>query len=100
MLFEHEQQLNRIEQKVDRIMAAQDDINAAVSAINSFLSDLSSDVQAIQTELANGGGGTVDTSALNAAVAQLPAAQSALDALANPAPAPVTGGSGDAPVTQ
>jgi hypothetical protein len=84
VLFEHEQQLNRIEQKVDRIMAAQDDINAAVSALNSFLTDLSSDVAAIQAELAGGGGTPVDTSALNSAVAQLPAAQAAIDALANP----------------
>jgi chromosome segregation ATPase len=91
MLFEREQQLNRIEQrqvtieqKVDKIMAAQDDINAAVTALNSFLSDLSADVTAIQAELA-AGGTAVDTSALNTVVGQLPAAQSAIDALAHPA---------------
>ena len=82
MLFEHE--LQRIEGKVDQIMAAQDDINAAVTALTAFLTDLSTDVAAIKTELANGGGGTVDTSALNSVVGQLPAAQAALDALANP----------------
>jgi ABC-type transporter Mla subunit MlaD len=93
MLFE--QELNRIEhravnieQKVDQLMAAQDDINAAVTAINSFLTDLSTQVADIKAALAAGGGGTpADTSALNTAVGQLPAAQSAIDALAGP---PVT----------
>ena len=37
MLFEHEQQLNRIEGKVDQIMAAQDDINAANPVAPAFL---------------------------------------------------------------
>jgi ABC-type transporter Mla subunit MlaD len=93
MLFE--QELNRIEhralsieQKVDKLMAAQDDINAAVTAINSFLTDLSTQVADIKAALAAGGGGTpADTSALNTAVGQLPAAQAAIDALAGP---PVT----------
>jgi hypothetical protein len=92
VLFEHEQQLNRIEQrqlvieqKVDRIMAGQASIDAAVAALTPFLTDLSNDVSAIQAELANGGGTPVNTDALDAVVAQLPAAQAALDALANPA---------------
>jgi len=90
MLFEHEQQLNRIEEKVDKIMAAQDDINAAVTALDSFLTDLSNDVAAITQLLANGGT-PADTSALNTVIGQLPAAQAALDALANPpAAAPST----------
>jgi len=94
MLFE--QELNRIEhravsieQKVDQLMAAQDDINAAVTAINAFLTDLSSDVAAIKAQLAAGGTGTpADTTALNSVVAQLPAAQAAVDALAGPATPP------------
>jgi hypothetical protein len=88
MLFEHE--LQRIEGKVDQIMAAQDDINAAVTALTAFLTDLSTDVAAIKAQLANGGGGTVDTSALNSVVGQLPAAQAAVDALANPVTPPAS----------
>jgi hypothetical protein len=83
-----QQQLDRIERKADRIMAAQDDINAAVSAINAFLADLSADVTAIREQLASAGT-PPDTSALNTAVAQLPAAQSALDSIASGQP-PVT----------
>jgi hypothetical protein len=90
------------EQKVDRIMAAVDDIAAATSALTAgqselaaFLTDLSNDVVAIQAALNNGG--SPDTTALAAATAsfnttmtQLPAAQAAIDALANPTPpAPV-----------
>jgi hypothetical protein len=94
MLFEHEQQLARIEGKVDQIMAGQASIDAAVAALNPFLTDLSNDVAAIKAQLANGA--PVDTDALDAVIAQLPAAQAALDALASPpappqpAPAPVT----------
>jgi uncharacterized phage infection (PIP) family protein YhgE len=94
VLFEHEQQLNRIEQKVDAIMAAVEDIAAATAALNTgqaqlaaFLTDLSNDVNTISQN----GGAEPDTTALNEAVAaynataaQIPAAQSALDALANP----------------
>jgi hypothetical protein len=86
-----DEQLNRIEhrllsieQKVDDIMAGQASIDAAVTAFTAFLTDLSTDVAAIKTELANGG--TVDTTQLDALVAGLPAAQAALDALANPVP--------------
>jgi hypothetical protein len=87
---EHKQQLDRIEQKADAIMAAQDDINNAVSVLGPFLTDLSNDVAAIKALLEDGGT-PVDTSALNALVDQVPAAQAALDALANPpAAAPVT----------
>jgi hypothetical protein len=97
MLFEHEQQLNRIEQKVDAIMAGQASIDAAVTAINSFLTDLSADVTAIKAEI--DAGGTVSTDALDAAVAQLPAAQAAIDALAHPAP-PTSASASAATVTQ
>jgi hypothetical protein len=109
MLFEHE--LQRIEGKVDQIMAAQDDINTAVTALTAFLTDLSTDVAAIKTALANAGV-TVDTSALNTVVGQLPAAQAAVDALANPVtpptsasavtstPAPAFRPFGNGPVTQ
>jgi hypothetical protein len=86
MLFEHE--LQRIEGKVDQIMAAQDDVNAAVSALTAFLTDLSTDVAAIKAQPTDGG--TVDTSALNSVVGQLPAAQAALDALANPVTPPTS----------
>jgi hypothetical protein len=87
--MEH-QTLARIEGKLDQLMATQDDINAAVTAGNAFLTDLSTQVAAIKARLAAGGTGTpADTTALNALVAQLPAAQSAIDALAGaPAPAP------------
>jgi ABC-type transporter Mla subunit MlaD len=82
--------LARIEGKVDQLMAAQDDINAAVTAVNSFLTDLSTQVADIKAALAAGGGGTpVDTSALNTAVGQFPAAQAALDALAPQPSGPV-----------
>ena len=91
-MMEHEI-LRRIEQKADLIMAAQDDINNAVTAVNAFLADLSSQVAAIRAQLASGTGtgtGTpADTSALNTAVAQLPAAQAAIDALTAGTP-PVT----------
>lgn len=82
------ERLEQIERKVDRIMAAQDDINAAVTAINDLLTALSTDVQAITAIIEAGGGTPVDTSALNTAVAQLPAAQAAVDALAVPPSAP------------
>jgi hypothetical protein len=88
MLFEHEQQLNRIEQKVDQIMAGQASIDAAVAALTPFLTDLSADVAAIKTLLANDQ--PVSTDALDAVIAQLPAAQAALDALANPTPPPTS----------
>jgi len=91
-MFDHvdRETLHRIEQKVEKIMAAQDDINTAVSTLTAFLGDLSAQVQAIQAKLAAGGGGTpADTSALNAVVAQVPAAQAAIDALAGSGPAPV-----------
>ena len=91
MFDEEHQLLQRIEQKVDSLMAAQDDINAAVTALGSFLADLSTQVQAIAALLAESGGTPVDTSALNTVIAQLPAAQAAVDALtAPPAPAPVS----------
>jgi hypothetical protein len=96
MLFE--QQLSRIEhrlvaveQKEDIIMAGQASVDAAVAALTPFLTDLSSDAAAIKAQLA-AGGVPVNTDALDAVVAQLPAAQAALDALANPTP-PVTSAS-------
>lgn len=78
------ERLERIEERLTRIMSAQDDINAAVTAINGFLTDLSADVQKITALLEAGGGTPADTSALNTAVGELPAAQAAVDALANP----------------
>lgn len=84
MSIEHD--LERIERKVNKIMAAQDDIKAATDAINSFLSDLSAQVSKISAALSAGGGTPADTSALNAAVAQFPAVQAAVDALTPAAP--------------
>jgi hypothetical protein len=85
-MFEQEHQiaqaLQRIEEKVDKLMAAQDDVDAAVTALTSFLSDLSTQVQAIGTIL-TADGTPVDTTALNNVVAQIPAAQAAVDALAS-----------------
>jgi hypothetical protein len=88
MEYETRERLIRIEEKVDLLMAGQASIDAAVTAFTSFLTDLSNDVAAIKTELANGG--TVDTTQLDALVANLPAAQAALDALANPTPPPAS----------
>ena len=70
--------------RLDKIMAAQDDINAAVTAVTGLLTDiqgqvatLATDLQQIQALLASGQ--TVDTSALDAAVANVAGIQSALD---------------------
>lgn len=69
-------------------MAAQDDINTAVSALQAFFTDLVAAVAEIKAELA-AQAPTVDTSALNPLVAQIPALQASVDALeAPPAPAP------------
>jgi hypothetical protein len=98
MLFEHEQRLIRIEQKVDQIMAGQASIDAAVAALTPFLTDLSADVAAIKALLADGQ--PVSTDALDAVIAQLPAAQAALDALAGgpvPPPASATSTAGTVP---
>jgi hypothetical protein len=94
MLFEHE--LQRIEGKVDQIMAGQASIDAAVTAFTEFLTDLSADVAAIKAQLADGG--TVDTTALDSVVGQLPAAQAALDALAHPVTPPPSSASAVTPV--
>jgi|HubBroStandDraft_5_1064220.scaffolds.fasta_scaffold07161_4 DNA-binding FrmR family transcriptional regulator len=85
------QRLDVIEGKVDTLMSAQSDVDAAVAALNEFLSDVAEQITAIQAEL-TADGTPVDTSALNAVIAQVPAVQEALDALApattTPAPAP------------
>jgi hypothetical protein len=67
-------------------MAAQDDINAAVTAIQAVTADLVSAVTNIQAEIA-ALGTSVDTSALNAAIAPLQAVQAQVDALETPPPA-------------
>jgi hypothetical protein len=68
-------------------MTAQDDINAAVAEDNTLLADLTTQTaaiaaaqQAFATEIANLQSQGVDTSALDAANAQLAAAQAPLDA--------------------
>ena len=76
--------LNELNRKADHIMAAQDDINAAVAAIQAFFTDLGTAVADIKTELA-AVAPSVDTTALNALVEQLPAVQASVDALEVPA---------------
>jgi hypothetical protein len=91
-MFDHvdREALHRIEEKVEKIMAGQQSIDNAVAVLGPFLSDLSTQVQAISAKLAAGGGAAVDTTALDTVIAQIPAAQAAVDALAAPAAAPVT----------
>lgn len=76
--------LNR---KADKIMTAQDDINAAVAEDTSLLADLTTQTQAIgaaqaafAAEIASLQSQGVDTSGLDAANAQMAAAQAPLDA--------------------
>jgi ubiquinone biosynthesis protein UbiJ len=73
--------LETIDGKLDVLMTAQSDVDAAVAALNSFLSDVATQVTDIAAALAAGGGTPVDTTALNAVIAQVPAVQAALDAL-------------------
>lgn len=82
--------LDQINGKLDKIMTAQDDVNAAVAAIQAFLADLGAAVTNIQAELANVAP-AVDTTALNALVAQLPAVQASVDALESPVTPPPAG---------
>jgi hypothetical protein len=71
-------------------MTAQDDVNTADAAIAAFLTALSGIVAQLNATLAAGSGqAPVDTTQLNQLVAQLPAAQAALEALVV-VPAPVT----------
>lgn len=88
----HHHMLIRIIENQEKIMAAQDDINAAVSAVQAVTADLTSaasniqaEVASLNSQLAAAGSATVDTSALNAAIAPLQAAQAAVDALETPA---------------
>jgi hypothetical protein len=84
-LIEFRQRFHRIDQTLEKIMSAQTDINSAVTAIQNLLTDVSgnvttilADVKALQAALASGQ--TVDTTALDAAVADIAAVQSSLDA--------------------
>lgn len=104
----HHAMLIRIIENQEKIMTAQDDINAAVTAIQAVTSDLVSAAGNIQTEIANlnsqlaaAGQPQVDTTALNAAIAPLQAAQKAVDALETPASTtpPAPGSGTPAPVT-
>lgn len=85
----HHAMLIRIIENQEKIMAAQDDINAAVSAVQAVTADLTSAASNIQAEIAalQAAGVTVNTTALDAAIAPLQAAQAAVDALET---APVT----------
>jgi chromosome segregation ATPase len=80
------EQLDRIEQQQETIMTSQDDINAATTELTSAVTDvqgqvgqLGTDFTAIQAEIANLQSSGVDTSALNAAVAQAQSTLSGLD---------------------
>jgi hypothetical protein len=73
--------LDDIGRKLDTLMSAQADVNAAVAALNTFLTDVSN----LLAALAAGGGAAVDTTALNAVIAQLPAVQAAVVAATPPA---------------
>jgi len=74
---------------IGELMAAQDDINAATQAFQGVLTDLQAQAATLVTDLAEiqaavAAGQPVDTSALNAVVANAQAVQSALDtAVAN-----------------
>jgi hypothetical protein len=71
-------------EKENLIMTAQSDINAAVAALGSFLANVETAVTEIKAELEDT---DVDTSGLDSVVAELPAVQSAIDALVS---SPVT----------
>lgn len=94
--------LHHIIEQQEKIMTAQDDINVAVTAIQAVTADLTGAASNIQAEVASlnaqiaaAGGTPVDTTALNAAIAPLQAAQKAVDALETPAtPTPATGTAG------
>src|SRR5215472_8681476 len=94
MLQSIAQQITRVDRKVNALMGTQEDVDAAVQAIQTenaavadaltqlgtqsqALSDAEAAIQAevadLQTQIANAGvGASIDTTALNAAVAQLP----------------------------
>jgi ABC-type transporter Mla subunit MlaD len=82
--------LATIDGKLDILMSAQSDVDAAVAELNTFLANLASQITAIQSALAAGGGVPVNTAALNSVIGQVPALQSALDALTAPAAPPAT----------
>jgi hypothetical protein len=84
-MLEHGQEL--ILQRLEKIMTAQDDVNAAVAAIQELVTDLAAAVANIQAQLAQQGA-SVDTSQLDALVAQLPTVQASVDALETPAAPP------------
>lgn len=93
---EHAQILRTLEEVREgqiKIMGTQDDINAAVTAIHGVTTDLQAAVANIATELATleAGNPGVDTSGLQAAVAQLQAVQATVDALETPAAPPADG---------
>jgi predicted nucleic acid-binding Zn-ribbon protein len=98
-----DQRLSQIDAKLGEIVAAQDDINAAVAQVQATMTDvgnqvtqLGTDVTGIQAEITalQQQNPTVDTTALNAAVASLATTQQNLDAAVSsvaaivPPPAP------------
>jgi predicted negative regulator of RcsB-dependent stress response len=69
-------------------MTAQADVDAAVTAVQGVTADLGNAVTNIKAEIAalQAAGVTVDTTALDAAIAPLEAAQAAVDALETSTP--------------
>jgi len=82
--------VQRIEQKVGQILMGQADINTQVQLITQAVTELGAAVTAIQAEITGLQGQGVDTSGLDAAVAQLGTAVASVQALA-PAPPPAPG---------
>jgi len=82
--------VQRTEQKVGQILVGQADINTQVQLIAQAVTELGAAVTAIQAELAALQGQGVDTSGLDAAVAQLGTAVQSVQALA-PAMPPAPG---------
>lgn len=73
-------------QKVSQIMSAQDDINSAIAALQADETGLDASVQAITAEIASLTAAGVDTTALNAEVANLATHVASVAALAPTAP--------------
>lgn len=81
--------------KIDKIMSEQDSINADVAAIKAVFDKIGADlttinagIAALQAQIASGA--TVDTTALDALVAQGQALQGTVDSAAASLPAPST----------
>jgi len=83
--------VQRIEQIVRQIRMGQADIDTQVQRIAQAVTDLGAAVTAVQAEIASLQGQGVDTSGLDAAVAQLGTAVQSVQALAPATPPPPAG---------